>query len=340
MPNAERLASHRHLLEGTQRSSFEWRARLGELFDDMLRAKVLRPVNVTELDGFEGRFDFDRGVQRYRLEVHDGSLRGWSLEDEHLLVVQQSDVVLAANPSALFEMIASRNGFTLRKSVSGQSSMVAVADRTIDSKHFILLIVLDPDWIHAFGAHQFVEDIASGAESIVLLSDLESKTFPWSLNGGLHRRASQIPGSEQNWSMPRKWFFDRALGISTETIVAAYPDKKLIVDGVAKRVFVLGRELLVGGRTFEFFIGLCHLSGASPLATDEFAKKFFGYFDHDADAVVRRVQTQAREALSKTFICEIERGVATALCLRTGRPAKHVKCGLAAGETLILGPIR
>jgi len=338
MPTASRRIRYGHLREAAERSSFEWRERTGELFEKLCEIGALANVPRSELDGFEGRFELSKGAQYYQLQSDRGVLRAWSMQDDGFTAVGDDALVLRACPQILLEKIAKANQFRLRDAVIGLNPMIGIADRVIDGKKFVLIIALDRDWITSFNVQDFVRTLAKDAECIMLLSELASSSFPWELTGKIHRRAVPLPEPDDEWTLPRDHFFDPSFGISTEAIALEYSDKKLIFDGVAKKIFVLGREieLKAGSRPFEFLRGVGLLAGNSAIATDRFASEYLGYHEsYNANDIVRSARTQARAAL-KRGLDAVEFEVAVLLCMpETGD--KTVKSGFRPDQVLILG---
>lgn len=335
MTTADRYA---HLVRGSKRSKDDWIERLSKpILDDMIALGALESVDHSELDGFEGRFRVADGMQELRLHVSQGVIIADPFEGGQSLRLDQSKLVFRANPEKLFKKIADSSGFSLCKANPGQSPMITFAQRTIENKIFKALIVLDTNWIGSFSAQFFVEEMVKGAESVILLVDQEFPSFPWNLAGKIDRRVDRIPMASNGWRIPREWYCDPRFGISTKAIVAEYPEKKIVFDGVNKKFVILGHEVNVraDSRPYDFLRGLC-LMGTSPMATDMFAKKYLGYHADDGNEIARAARTQASKAIEKAITDPATLKTALGFC--TPETAnKTVKSAFNPEDILILG---
>jgi hypothetical protein len=328
------------LVHGVSRSYEDWKMRLGQATtDDFISAGYLETSPLTIADGYEGLFDLGHGPEAGQLFIKEGIL--FCLPDAGGSAVQihTSSSVLTAHPMRLFKKIAEANKFTLLDPAPGQSTMVAVAERSLSGKFFKILIVLDAKWPDMFGTKEWVTNLAIGMESLILLNDCQLKIFPWQISHKIAFKVAGIPSSETKWQVPKSWYGHPQFGIDQQGILEVYGDKKLIIDGVKKVVFVFGRRLEIteDSRTFHFFRGIS-LMGTSALGTDAFAKDYFGYHADDADDVVRRVKTQAKEAIKKAFPESGLQDQVIDLCMPTDRPTKTILHNFLPNDVEFLGP--
>lgn len=327
-----------HLVKGFKRSKEDWSARLSHsLMEEMMTLGALEIVEKTDLHGFEGRFSIGDESQDLRLHLVEGNILADPVEGGFSIPFERSDLVFVAKPEKLFAKIAENSGFVICKLQPGQSPMVACAERVIEGKVFKALIVLDSTWINSFGARNFVDEAAKGAEAIVLLVDQDLSSFPWNLEGKIDRRVDRIPTKGNIWRIDRDWYCHPRFGISINAVVSEYPEKKIIFDGVNKKIHLFGNEinLSAGSRTYNFLRGLC-LMGTSSMATDMFAQQFLGYHQADANEIVRSARTHVGKAIKKSIQDSAVLSSALALCLPE-TPNKTVKSAFKQEEILILG---
>lgn len=324
------------------RSRNDWNQKLNPVAVEELRQiGALEEVEPSEFISQTISFDFGDGALGYEIFNLDGITKAFPSDGGTPIEIKKGDIY-KANPKALFQKIAEVNRFQLQAQAPGQSSQVMVAERLFGrDQKFSLLMILDPLWFSTFGAQDFLNIIARSSSALTILFDGDVPMSSGLTSENTVIRKLPMPTAQGDWIVNRDWYSHPRFGLPAKTIIAEHADKKIVFDGLNKKIYLLGEVVRVeaDSRPFHFLRGLCHLAlnGNSAMALEVFAEHFLGLTAYGAAAAASNARKQAKEAIKATFTDEAMRETAFNLCMPNNTPRKTIKTGFVRKEVYFVG---
>jgi len=282
---------------GIMRSAARWESLLGKkALESLVKLEALQSVRDSRINGFSDLFSFGEGVQRYTLEIDEGTWRAIpeELSSSHTVLKPQDNLVYTSSPRRLLEIIAEKNGFSVDRNLKLPSSSVVASRSLVRNQQAILVSLSDSS------AQRSLDALTSKYPNAQL--------FIFTPSGQVrsHHRPNCLALSfsciDDLGRFPRNIFLDHTSATLSDA-VGLYPEIKVWVDRKVGEIYLLGQKLPVpkDGREYLYVVGLCERPGAS-FTREDFTTRALRYknFEH-RDGRIKDARNDLSARFNKMF---------------------------------------
>lgn len=341
MSKHNELAWSNHLVPSVIRTKVDWINRLGESqFNFCSHHLGLRSLEVHELNGIEGLFDFGDGLLLYKIELDGQDVLAIPVEGgpshKNVNLVNQ---VFQARPEMLIKKIRNENSYSDLDIAIDLPLSVGFAQRLLDGKKFLLITCLNSVWLTNSANQALIKNAASKFVHTIVVSPTGKEHLEGLLNSDLSIVRQEVPNSDDQIKVSREIYGSKKLNLSTLVMLQIYNDKKIVIDLRNNgRTFLLGHELKIEHESHpsKYLKGVCKLAEEEELSSDTFAEVHMGCYQDNRSDVVRKARTQLTQAIKKSIKDPASLELALSLCAPECSKSKTVMSGFKKNDVQFL----